>query len=249
MRFLCAEYPVMHSRLLLFLFPLLCSVLRADGADREAAKQFETTIRPLLAERCFACHGAEKQKAGLRLDRRGNAFRGGKSGSAFVPGDPDSSLLVEAIRRADPEFSMPPEEPLSAEEVARLENWIREGAFWPGQPDSPSESISDAHGFTGEDRDWWAIQPVTEPEVPRAGEGWAKNGIDRFIARSLQRAGLAPAPEADPREFIRRLYFDLHGLPPTPAEVDAFVKTARRDYDHAVGEEIDRQATGAPPLR
>ena len=200
------------------------SSLSAD--ERAAAQFFENKVRPLLAERCFECHSEEKQKGGLRLDDLGHILSGGDTGPALVAGKPDDSLLIEAVRYTDPDFEMPPKEQLSAEEVAILEHWINDGAVWPG---SKATRVA-KEGFSDEDRQWWAIQPVTDPTVPTAGnEGWARNEIDQFILRALKKAELKPAPEADRRELIRRASFDLHGLPPTPEQVAAFVNDERPD--------------------
>lgn len=196
-------------------------------ADSAALKYFETEIRPLLVEHCQSCHGPDKSKGGLRLDTAAGLKRGSTQGPVVQPGEPDLSALIQAVRRTDPDLAMPPKEPLPAEAVAKLEEWVRKGAEWPEM--ASSRSGIDAHGFTAEDRAWWAVQPVRDPKVPGNGEGWARSPIDRFIAKAQEQAGLHPAAEADRRELVRRAYFDLHGLPPTPAQIQAFVQDQRPD--------------------
>lgn len=219
-------------------FFLLGGLLPATAAsDREALKFFETEVRPLLAESCFDCHSAEKQKGGLRLDHVSWMLKGGDSGAAIVPGNPDESLLVEAVRREDPDFEMPPKTALTSQQIGVLEKWVADGAFWPADPNAEVAEKTDQHGFTEEDREWWAIQPVQDPEVPANGEDWARNEIDRFVARKLDETGLKPAPDADRLELVRRVYFDLHGLPPTPEQVSAFMEDQRPDaYSRLIDE-------------
>lgn len=206
-------------------------VVAADDS-REALRFFETEIRPLLAAECYDCHGAEKSKGGLRLDHRELILKGGETGAALVPGKPEESLLVEAIHRGDEDFSMPPKKALKAEQVAALEKWIALGAPWPDEAVAKSEL--DEHGFTPEDRNWWAIQPVQDSQAPAAGDGWATNAVDQFVAARLGEKKLQPAPPASADELVRRMYFDLHGLPPTPEQVGAFEKAFAADADKAV---------------
>ncbi len=217
---------------------LLSLPVLATADDREALRFFETEIRPLLANECYKCHSAEEMKGGLRLDHRDFILEGGDSGPALVAGKPDDSLLVEAVRRSNPDFTMPPKKALAPEQVAALEKWIALGAPWPAEV--ATRGTTDEHGFTEEDRNWWAIQPVHDPEAPKAGEGWAKNPVDRFIAAKLAEKDLKPAPAADAVELVRRLHFDLHGLPPTPEEAAAFAQAFAKDPDKATAELADR---------
>ncbi|MEQ9406543.1 MAG: PSD1 and planctomycete cytochrome C domain-containing protein [Fuerstiella sp.] len=184
-------------------------------------------VRPLLAQHCLECHSAENQKGMLRLDSRAFMLKGGESEeSAIVPGRPDKSLLISAVRYES--FEMPPKGKLPEKDIAVLAKWIELGAPWPGGEDSRIRR-QDSDRFTEEDRKWWAIQPVTESEVPKEGDLWARNDVDRFVAKKLKNAGLVPAREADRYELVRRAYFDLHGLPPTPEQIKDFVRDEHPD--------------------
>ena len=172
-----------------------------------AAVDFARDVRPILAKHCVACHGPDKQRGGLRLDRRADALKGGDSGKALVPGKSGDSLLLKKISTADASERMPQGgAPLGAADVKTLTAWIVAGAHWPAE--ATTEALH------------WAFKPVTRPPVPGAKY---ENPIDRFVAKKLNDSGLSLAPEADRRTLIRRLKFDLLGLPPTPEEVEAFV--------------------------
>ncbi len=218
---------------------------RGPSADEPAAKVrfFENQIRPLLAKRCFKCHGEERQQGGLRVDAGANLLKGGESGPSVVPGKPNESLLIESIRYES--LEMPPDGQLPAEEIALLEKWVADGAVWP-EHDAKLRDVAAPSGITEEDRQWWAFQPVSRPEVPAEfGDGWARNEIDRFVARNLARNDLKPAPEADRRTLIRRLSFDLTGLPPTPEEVEAFVTDPATDaYERLIDRMLDSPRYG-----
>ena len=179
------------------------------------AEFFEKLVRPLLVNSCSECHGARKQWAGLRIDSRTSLLTGGDSGPAIVPGDPDESLLISAVRRTS--FEMPPENPLTESQVAILERWIRIGAPWPNAaPVSPAKSsLLESH---------WAFQPVTDPDVPSVAHAeWVRTPVDAFVLAKLRDSHLSPSPLADRRTLIRRLSFDLTGLPPSPEDVERFV--------------------------
>jgi hypothetical protein len=195
---------------------------------------FETNIRPLLADHCWTCHGADEQKGDLRLDSLSGMLRGGESGESIVPGNPDESLLMEAVRYES--YEMPPSGKLNDDQVAHLEAWIRMGAPWPGDDGISRVERDEKQQFTDDDRRWWAIQGVPDRRVPEIeGDRWSRNPIDRFVLRRLQDNNLSPAPEADRRSLARRLYFDLHGLPPTPGEIETFLADDRPDaYERLV---------------
>ncbi|MHC4877999.1 MAG: PSD1 and planctomycete cytochrome C domain-containing protein [Planctomycetota bacterium] len=220
---------MMHRTFLISLF-LACSPLAAadDQASVEHLKFFEMRVRPLLARHCLECHGAESQKGMLRLDSRAGMLKGGESEeAAIVPGQPDESVLISALRYES--FEMPPKGKLTEKDIAVLVKWIELGAPWPGDNNSLIVRRDSDH-ITDEDRKWWAIQPVRKRDIPIGfGAGWAQNSIDHFIARKLDEADLEPSPPADRRELVRRAYFDLHGLPPTPEQIAAFVNDDRTD--------------------
>lgn len=190
---------------------LLTSPLVAGTVD------FFRDVRPILAGRCFECHGPQKQKNGLRLDAKAHALKGGEEHKPlFVPGKSAESVIIRFVSGADPDLRMPPKgEMLSAAEIATLKAWIDEGALWPDD------------GIVIDDplKTHWAFQPLKSPAIPEARntECGIRNGIDRFIAAKLAENGLRMSPEADARTLIRRLYLDLIGLPPTMEEVAAFV--------------------------
>jgi mono/diheme cytochrome c family protein len=193
--------------------PSLVLGLTLLSAGPGEAVDFAKEIRPIFEARCFECHGPEKQKSSFRLDLREAAMKGGSEGLAIVPGKSGESALIEHITApADDEKRMPPKgEPLSSAEVTLLKRWIDAGAVWPDTDAGADERLSH-----------WAWQPLS-----KAGEtvakGAAGNPVDEFVRRRLQEAGLTLSPEADRRTLIRRLTFDLHGLPPTPEAVAAFV--------------------------
>ncbi len=178
----------------------------------------------ILAERCTACHG-ETRMSGLDMRTREGLVRGGTRGASIHPGDASSSVLVQAVLRAG-ELQMPPNaDQLSEEDIAVLRKWVDEGALWPTDPAVTSAET------------WWSFRPVSRPSVPQAGEDWARGDIDRFIARGHARQGLARVPESDRRTWIRRATYDLHGLPPTPEEVESFLTD---DSPEAFARVVDR---------
>lgn len=177
---------------------------------------FESSVRPLLLEACGSCHGATKQWAGLRLDVRAHILAGGDSGPAIVPGDLENSLLISAVRRTG-DYKMPPEKPLSAEQVAILERWVKIGAPWSA-PSTNDKTTSDPL------KTHWAFQPISDPAPPATrNPGWCQTPVDSFILAKLTTAGLGPSSQADRASLIRRVTYDLIGLPPTFGEVEAFV--------------------------
>jgi hypothetical protein len=224
--------------------PAILFATSVAGQDESAsARLYEEKIGPILAARCFKCHGPEapKAKGGLRLDTREAALKGGDTGPALVPGKPAESLLVKAVTWADPDLQMPPKEKMPAGEIELLRQWVSGGAAWStkaARARKPEKKITDA------DRAWWSFQPVKDPAVP-AAEGLCRNEIDRFVHARLKAEGLVPAPEADRRTLLRRLTFDLHGLPPTPEEIDAFEKDASPDaYEKQVERLLAHQRYG-----
>ncbi len=206
---------------------LLCGLavsLRAAEPGGGATELFEKKIRPLLAEHCLDCHGSKKQKGGLRLDSRDGWAKGGESGPAIIPGKPDQSLLIKGVRHADKDFKMPPDTRLSQAQIDDLIQWVKLGAYDP-RTVAPS-AVKLAYGASLEEgRKHWAFQPLRPSKLPAVkNAAWARNDVDRFILASLEAKGLKPSPEADRRTLIRRVTLDLIGLPPSPEEVETFVK-------------------------
>lgn len=192
------------------------SEINAPGAPA----YFETRVRPLFIDKCVRCHGADKQKNNLRLDTREGMLTGGDGGPAVIPHDSAESLVMKAVRYED--LEMPPDDPLSTEEIAHLTNWIDAGAPWPDH-DAPLRTTA-SPSFNEDDRAWWAFQPVVMPDIPvTEGDNWSDNPIDQFVYSRLADENLKPAPRASRINLVRRLYFDLVGLPPTPEEIAAFL--------------------------
>jgi len=206
-------------------FVLVLSTIPAFSATADKAEEFfEMKVRPILAKNCFACHTASKM-GGLEMSSREALLKGGADGAAIVPGDPDHSLLIRAVRHEDARIKMPPQGQLSSDEIDQLSLWVKAGAVWPKSHVSQGTTAAkgDDYVITPEQRNYWAFRPVTKPAPPKA-DAWAKTPIDHFIAAKLQEKGLAPVKPANKRTLIRRATFDLTGLPPTPEEVDAFLK-------------------------
>ncbi len=208
---------------------MLLLALPGRAADApEGIEFFEKKIRPLLAEHCYECHSAgQKTKGGLNLDSREGWMKGGDSGAALVPGDLDASLLIKAVRYKDKEFRMPPKRKLTDSQIADFEQWVKLGAPDPrtGGAVLAKKEINIAEG-----RKHWAYQLPKQPTPPTVKDAaWARNDVDRYILAKLEEKNLRPAADADPVTLVRRLYFDLIGLPPTPEQIDAFV----RDYQSA----------------
>jgi mono/diheme cytochrome c family protein len=198
-------------------------VLAALGVAQPARPKVDDTvfaekIAPILKKNCVSCHNPTKARGGLDLSTRDTTLTGGDKGPAVAPGDAAKSLLTKMI--AGPMPKMPKKgEPLSDAEVDLIRRWIDDGAAWPKDLALSEKTDKNKHG------PWWSLQPIVKPAVPAVkNEAWAKSVIDRFILAVLEANDLTPSAEADPATLIRRITFDLHGLPPTPGEVDEFVK-------------------------
>jgi len=194
---------------------LACTFLFAAVA---AAADFEADIEPIFHQRCFACHGPSNQMSGFRLDDREAAMKGGYSGAVIVPGNAEGSKLIERVTSEKANFQMPPAgERLSDAEVAKLREWIDEGAKWSER--APAKKLSQQQRM-----EHWSFQPVENPATPKvADSSWARNPIDLFVLAKLEAEGVKPSPEADKVTLLRRAHFDLTGLPPTPEQVEAFL--------------------------
>ena len=206
---------------------------------------FEKKVRPILVDRCDRCHNAAgKRGGGLALDTRAGWEKGGDSGPAILPGDPDGSPLVQAVRWGDEALRMPPDKAggkLPAEQIADLESWVKRGAFDPraGRETGPSRP-SWAEAFEGR-RSWWSLRPVAPPPVPDVEGGeWSGSAVDRFLRRRMDAEGVSPSEVASPRTLLRRASLVLTGLPPTPEEAAAFEEAARRDHAGAYEALVDR---------
>ncbi len=231
---------------LLASFPVLLLVCLAPARAEDIEKPdaagiefFESQVRPLLIARCYKCHSQESEnvRGGLLLDSRTGWMAGGDSGRALVAGDPDASLVVKAIRY-DGDVQMPPEGKLPEREIAALTEWVKRGAPDPragAKAAKPKRAVN-----VEEERKHWAYQPLLVSQPPEIDSPWARTPVDRFVLAKLNEAQLAPNPVADRRTLIRRAYFDLVGLPPTPEEVAAFVADPASDaYERLVDRLLD----------
>jgi len=191
--------------------------LAAQGND-----YFESNVRPILVSNCGACHGAA-QMGGLKIDSRESLLKGGETGPAIVPGDPEKSLLIQAVKQTGV-LKMPKGGHLKNQQIEVLASWIKMGAPWPKTAPTAVKPQS-TFKITEEQRNFWSFRPIEPPVVPRpTTKGWAKTDIDRFVLAKLESEHLRPVASADKRTLIRRASFDLTGLPATPEEVDAFEK-------------------------
>jgi mono/diheme cytochrome c family protein len=221
------------------------SLLAAPGAapqeppkvDAEGVEFFEKRIRPLFTERCHECHSAtaKKLKGNLKLDSRAGALKGGDLGACIVPGDPEKSLLIKAVRWVDEDLKMPPKKRLSEAEVADLVSWIKRGAPFPDS--GPAGAAKGAIDYAKARQQWAFRAPADRPAPAVKDAAWGRDPIDAFILAKLEEKGLKPAPPADKRTLLRRATYDLTGLPPTPAEIDAFLADESKD---AVAKVIER---------
>lgn len=222
---------------------LLCIVLAAEEPARippptaEQVRFFETNVRPVLVEHCEKCHGSKKQWAGLRLDSRDALLKGGDSGAAIVPGKPKESLLIRAVKHEDEDLKMPEDGKLADRQIADLVKWVEMGAPYPEAAKT---------GGRIRDPNHWAFRPRAETAIPDVKNGaWVQSDLDRFILARLEAAGIAPTGRADKRTLIRRVTYDLTGLPPTPAEIEAFLADDRTDaYAQLVDRLLDSTAYG-----
>jgi len=199
---------------------------------------FETRIRPVLVKSCYECHSAKssKVKGGLLLDTRAGIEAGGDSGEAVVPGDPEKSLIISALRHED--FKMPPKERLAESVINDFVEWVKMGAPDPrtGQAEKAYKTLT-----LEESKSFWSFKPVHKPAVPKVKDtAWARSDVDRFILAQLESRGMKPVGDADPSTLLRRIYFDLTGLPPRAADVDSFLQQYAKNASRAVEQVIDQ---------
>jgi mono/diheme cytochrome c family protein len=200
------------------------AVALAATSAPDSADFFEARIRPVLVNSCFTCHAASAL-GGLRLDSRESILKGGKSGAAMVPGDPDKSLLIQAVRQTNPKLKMPMGGKLKDQEILDLTAWVKAGANWPESATPVVSPKSGEYVITPEQRAFWSFQPLkTTPAPAPKDAAWAKTDIDRFVLAKLEHESLKPVAPADKRTLIRRVTLDLTGLPPTFEEIEAFEK-------------------------
>ncbi len=210
------------SRTLCVLAACLSAGPLAAGAGND---WFETQVRPILAKQCYACH-TQTEMGGLRVDSRERLLKGGKTGPAIQPGNAAASLLIQAVDHSHPRLKMPPQRKIKPEEAAILRDWVGRGAPWPNvEPGAGNASL-------------WSLQPIRKVATPQPSNlAWARTAIDRFILARLESEGMKPSPLVDRRTWIRRVAFDLTGLPPTPEEVRAFLADSS---PNAYGKAADR---------
>jgi hypothetical protein len=235
--------PYRRSPTLLFLlliFVLCAPTLPLRAAD--ADEFFESKVRPVLVQHCYRCHSgqAKKLRGGLRLDSREAMLIGGDTGPALTPGQPDKSRFIEAVTYRNVELQMPPRGKLPDGVIADLTTWVKMGAPWPKQSASAeTSSTKSTFDLNERKRAHWAWQPIRPQDLPRVRDrNWPRDPLDHFILAKLEDRGLSPAPPADKRTLLRRLYFDLIGLPPTPEETEAFLRDASPDAVEKVVERL-----------
>jgi hypothetical protein len=233
----------MFPRTTVLTFAVLAFGASAVTAD-DGMEFFEKKVRPLLTERCYECHSPEKKvKGGLRLDIREGWVKGGDTGPAIVPGEPEKSLLISAVRYKDRDLQMPEKRKLPDEEIAILEQWVKMGA-----PDPRTGAVASEVAVTKKQvglsieagKKFWSYIPVKDPAIPAVKDAaWVRGDIDRFILAKIEAAHLQPAPDAAPEALARRVYYNLIGLPPTPEQIDTFVKEANSNGQEALAKLVD----------
>jgi len=222
------KVPVAAGTILFF----FSSISRAQGPSEDPLQFFESKVRPILATQCYGCHSSKSKVAsgGLRLDSKADFFQGGHSGPPVVPGKPGESKLIQVIEYAS-DLKMPPQGKLKPEQIETLTRWVRSGAAWPDEAVDPKiTAAAEARKKADAAKlNHWAWKGPAKPAVPNPqGVAWAETDIDRFIFAKLEEKHLAPVRDADPRTLLRRVYFDLTGLPPTPAQVNSFASDPSR---------------------
>jgi len=219
--------------------PALPLAVAGDPSAHEA-EFFETKVRPVLVEHCFKCHSdrAEKVKGGLRLDSRGALLKGGGNGPGIVPGSPEKSRLIEAVSYKNADLTMPPKGKLPDAVLADLVAWVKMGAPWPNSGAATAPIAIAGFDLARRQREHWCWRPVQAPRPPAVKDAaWPRDPVDRFILARLEEKGLRPAAPADRRTWLRRVTFDLTGLPPTPNDIDAFLRDPSPDAAEKV---VDR---------
>jgi len=213
--------------------PVVATLTAAEAKGSPGDEFFENKVRPVLATQCGTCH-QERSAGGLQMSSQESLLKGGVSGPAIVPGDPEKSLLIQAVHQTGT-LKMPKGGKLSPEEVDALSEWVKMGAPWPK---SAAPVRVQGKQITADMRKFWSFQPLKLPTIPQVKDtSWAKTDIDRLVLAKLEEKGLKPSPQADRRTLIRRATLDLTGLPPTPEEIEAFEKDTSPD---AYAKVVDR---------
>ncbi len=229
---------------------ILAFASTARGSDPASAEFFETKIRPVLHEHCLPCHGGDAKKApkgGLSLTNREVLLKGGDSGPAIISGDPAKSRLIEAIGYLNPDLQMPPKGKLPPVAIADLTAWVKAGATWPKETSTTATGPDAKFDLAGRKASHWAWNPFVVTPVPKPNHTtWARTDADRFLLEKMEAKGLKPAPDADPYTLLRRVYLDLTGLPPTPAEIEAFVQDSVLRTPHSALETVVDRLLASP---
>ncbi|MHB1423294.1 MAG: PSD1 and planctomycete cytochrome C domain-containing protein [Gemmataceae bacterium] len=225
-----------HTLLLAILLGIT-PVLRAESPSQRDLEFFEKQIRPVLVEHCFKCHGNGKTKGGLSLTSRESLLKGGATGPAIMSGDATKSLLIQAVRY-EGETQMPPKGKLPERAIADLTDWVKRGAPWPAAAAGGDTIRSGGATISAAERAFWAFQPIADPPLPIVrNEGWVRESLDRFVLAKLEERGLHPVRPAEKHALLRRVTFDLIGLPPTADEIAAFLGD---DSPNAYEKVVDR---------
>ena len=214
----------------------------AVGVASPAGDFFETRVRPILANSCYGCH-TSMAASGLRVDSLASLLKGGGSGPAIVPGDPEKSLLIQAVRQSG-ELKMPKGGHLKSQDIAVLEDWVKMGAPWPNSPVAAATPAGPT--VTPEQKKFWSFQPVHAPPLPVvADKKWSTTNLDKFVLAKLEKQELHPVAFADKRTLIRRATYDLTGLPPTAGAIDAFEQDrSPKAYEHVIDRLLASPAYG-----
>ena len=202
-----------------------------QAAEPAGVEFFEKRVRPILVDRCYECHGEKKQKGGLRLDSAASVLKGGDNGPSLVPGKPGESRIIKGILWNDPDFQMPPKNRLSDAEISALTEWVKIGA-----PDPRTNAFIASANHEPRTTNHWAYQPIKKPPLPQFNNSsWPRADIDRFVFAELEAKATTPNPDADRATLVRRVYYDLIGLPPTPNQVDDYLSSKSADaFAHVV---------------
>lgn len=217
---------------------LILVAAQASAADNPEAREFfENRVRPVFVKNCLPCH-SETRMGGLDMSSREGLIKGGQIGTSLVPGKPDESVLIQAVTHQHERLRMPAGQPrLSDRQITDLTDWVKTGAYWPESAAAVANKAK-KYVITPEQRNFWSLVPVKKPVIPTVkNAAWARGDLDRLLLSRMEAKNVVPAPAADRRTLLRRAYYDLMGLPPTAAEIDAFI--ADRSAD-AFAKVVDR---------